>query len=132
VRNFNPRRPRPVFFRLPDKGLVGVAPLPKENGGSVTVRMEPGASITGRLVDATGTPRAGVEMRVTFRPKAEPHWQEEGLDQTVKTDREGRFRIDSLLPDFVYYLNADRSDFRFGDGLRLGATKDLGDVRIRQ
>jgi hypothetical protein len=132
VRQFNPRRPRPVFFRLPDKGLVGVAPLPKADGGSVTVRMEPGASVTGRLVDAAGAPRAGVEMRLTFRPKAEPHWQDESLDETVKTDQDGRFRIDALLPDFVYFLNADRSDFRFGTGLRAGETKDLGDVRIRQ
>jgi hypothetical protein len=71
-------------------------------------------------------------MRLTFRPKAEPHWQDESLDETVKTDQDGRFRIDALLPDFVYFLNADRSDFRFGTGLRAGETKDLGDVRIRQ
>src|SRR5262249_49772260 len=52
VRRFNPRRPRPVFFRHPAKGLVGVAQPPKEDGGSVTVRMTPGAAIKGRLVDA--------------------------------------------------------------------------------
>jgi RNA polymerase sigma factor (sigma-70 family) len=131
VRQFNPRRPRPTFFRLPEKGLVGVPPLPKQDGDTVTVRMEPGASVTGRLVDVAGAPRVGVELRLTFRPKAEPHWNEESLHETVTTGRDGRFRIDALLPDFVYYLNADHSDLRFGDGLRLGETKDLGDVRIR-
>src|SRR5262249_15894256 len=49
VRHFNPRRPRPVFFRHPEKGLIGVVTPPKENGGSVVVRMEPGATVTGRI-----------------------------------------------------------------------------------
>jgi hypothetical protein len=130
VRQFNPRRPRPVFFRHPEKGLIGVAHPPRENGGTVRVRMEPGAAITGRLVDADGTPRAGVELRVTFLPKEEPHWNECSLD-SVKTDRDGRFHIEALLPGFDYYLNADHSDIRFGSGLRAGEMKDLGDVRIR-
>jgi RNA polymerase sigma factor (sigma-70 family) len=132
VRQFNPRRPRPVFFRLPEKGLIGVAHPPEENGGSVTVRMAPGAAVTGRLVDGDGTPRAGVEMHVSFRPKEEPHWNECGLHEPIKTDREGRFRIDALPPGFDYYLSADHSSVRFGTGLRAGETKDLGDVRIKR
>ena len=130
VRRFNPRRPRPVFFRLPEKGLIGVAHPPKEDGGSVTVRMGPGAAVTGRLVDAEGTPRPGVELRVSVLPKEEPHWNECSLHESVKTDRDGRFRIGALVPGFDYYLNADHSDVRFGTGLRAGETKDLGDVRI--
>jgi RNA polymerase sigma factor (sigma-70 family) len=132
VRRFNPRRPRPVFFRLPAKGLVGVAQPPKEDGGSVTVRMAPGAAVTGRLVDAGGTPRAGVELWVSFHPKEEPLWNEEGLHEQIKTDREGRFRIEALLPGLDYYLSADHSSVRFGQGLRAGETKDLGDLRARQ
>jgi RNA polymerase sigma factor (sigma-70 family) len=130
VRRFNPRRPRPVFFRHPGQGLIGVARPPEENGGSVTVRMVPGAAITGRLVDADGAPRAGVELRLTFQPKTEPHWNECSLHESVKTDGEGRFRIGALVPGFTYYLNADHSDLRFGPGLRAGETKDLGNVRI--
>lgn len=129
VRQFNPRRPRPVFFRHPEKGLVGVAAPPAANGGSVVVRMKPGAAVTGRLVRADGTPRAGAELRVSYRPKKEPHWDECALHETIKTDREGRFRIDALLPGLDYFLNADQTEVRFGDGLRLGETKDLGDIR---
>src|SRR5262249_32472547 len=47
VREFNPRRPRDVFFQHLEQGLVGVAQPPKENGGSVTVRMGTGAPVTG-------------------------------------------------------------------------------------
>ena len=38
VKPFNPRRPRDVFFRHPEKGLAGVARPPKENGGSIAVK----------------------------------------------------------------------------------------------
>jgi hypothetical protein len=131
-RQFNPRRPRPVFFRLPEKGLVGAAPLPKEDGGSVTVRMGPGATATGRLVDLDGTPRPGVELRISYHPKEEPHWNEQGLGEKIKTDAEGRFRIDALLPGLDYYLSADHTSVPFGQGLRAGETKDLGDLRVRR
>jgi len=97
VHRFNPRRPRPVFFRHPERGLIGVARPPKENGGTVTVRMEPGAAVMGRLVDADGTPRAGVELRVTFLPKEEPHWNESSLHDRINTDPDGRCRVDALL-----------------------------------
>jgi RNA polymerase sigma factor (sigma-70 family) len=131
VRRFNPRRPRPVFFRHPGKGLIGVAPAPQKDGASVTVRMGPGAAVKGRLVDADGTPRAGVELWVSFQPKGEPHWNEQGLRERIKTDREGRFRIDALLPGLDYYLSADHTAIGFGRDLRAGETKDLGDVRTR-
>jgi RNA polymerase sigma factor (sigma-70 family) len=130
VRRFNPLRPRPVFFRHPGKGLVGVAQPPKEDGGSVTVRMGPGAAVTGRIVDAGGEPRAGVEIWVSFHPKGEPHWQEQGLQRDeIKTDREGRFRIEALLPGLDYELVVDHRAVRFGRGLEAGKTKDLGDLR---
>jgi protocatechuate 3,4-dioxygenase beta subunit len=129
VRQFNPRRPRPLFFRHREKGLVGVAQPPKEDGGSVTVRMVPAAAVRGRLVDASGEPQAGVELRVSFRPNEEPHRHERWFLERTRTDQEGRFRIDALLPGLDYLLSPDESDVRFGSGLRAGQTKDLGDVR---
>jgi hypothetical protein len=131
VQQFNPRRPRPVFFRHPETGLVGVVHPPKENGGTVTVRTEPGAAVTGRLVDADGTPRAGVELRVSFHPKDEPHWNECPLHDSIKTDQGGRFRIDALVPGLDYYLSVDHRAIRLGSGLRAGETKDLRDVRAK-
>ncbi len=67
---------------------------------------------------------------VSFRPKGEPHWQEQGLQkERIKTDRAGRFRIEALLPGLDYYLYAGQGGVSFGQGLRAGETKDLGDVR---
>jgi protocatechuate 3,4-dioxygenase beta subunit len=129
VRRFNPRRLRPIFFRHPGKGLVGVAQPPKEDGGSVTVRMGPGAAVTGRIVDAGGEPLAGVELGVGFRPRGEPLWDHQNLQTRIKTDRDGRFRIDALLPGLDYSLYTRQRLVHFGPELQAGETKDLGDLQ---
>ncbi|HMC65687.1 MAG TPA: hypothetical protein VKI65_12175, partial [Gemmataceae bacterium] len=130
VRAFNPRRPRDVFFQHLQMGLVGVAKPPKENGGAVTVRMEPGAAVTGRLVDADGRPRTGVELEVWFRLKEERGWSRFSPER-VKTDREGRFRIGALLPGREFRLSAGKGELLTIRAPRSGQTKDLGDVQLK-
>jgi hypothetical protein len=124
----NPRRPCDTLFQHLEKGLIGVAHPPKENGGAVTVRMEPGAAVTGRLVNADGKPRAGVELEVLFGPKEEyARWPYS--PERIRTDREGRFRVGALLPGYQFRLKGDRGELRFG-APRPGQTKDLGDVQM--
>jgi hypothetical protein len=130
VQGFNPRRPRDVLFQHPEKGLIGVAQPPKENGGSVTVRMEPGAAVTGRLVDADGRPRADVELKVSFRLKGSSG-RHRYSPESIKTDREGRFRLGALLPGYEYRLTEEKGELLFGGGLRSGQTQDLGDVQLK-
>jgi RNA polymerase sigma factor (sigma-70 family) len=132
VRAFNPRRPRPVVFRHVQKGLVGVFEPPGDARKLVTVRLQPGASVTGRLVDAAGRPRAGVELDLSVRARAGAWWDGYSLPGKIKTGTDGRFRIDSLLPGDRFELHDPQSDFEFGDGLRSGKTKDLGDVRLKR
>ena len=128
---FNPRRPRDLFLKHPAKGLVGMVPPPKSNGGSVTVQMEPGAVVTGRLLDANGQPWADVELSVSFRMKLGSHrWSYS--PEPIKTDQNGRFRIDTLLPGYEFVLSHDGNELPFGDGLRSGQTKDLGDVQLKK
>jgi hypothetical protein len=129
VRAFNPRRPRAVFFQHPETGLVGVVQPPQDNGGAVTVRLGPGAAVTGRLVDADGRPRAGVELELTFRTKE--GGEASGSAQRIVTDREGRFRVGALLPRYEYELSDRKGRLPVGEGLGSGKTKDLGDVRIK-
>src|SRR5262249_44862102 len=98
----NPRRPRDVFFQHLEKGLVGVAIHPKENGTTGTVGTEPGPTITGRLVNEKGQPQAGVDLEVGFRPNKEPDGPKgeryfTGYSPgTLQTDRDGRFRLEAL------------------------------------
>ena len=128
---FNPRRPRDVLFQLLEKGLVGVAQPPKENGGFVTVRLEPGALVTGRLVGTEGRPRAGAELEVSFRPKARESWIDYS-PKRITTDHEGRFRIEALLAGYEFRLSDGKRELPFGGGLRSGQTNDLGDVRLKE
>jgi protocatechuate 3,4-dioxygenase beta subunit len=127
---FDPRRPRDILFRFPEKGLVGVAKPPKENGGSVAVRMGPAAAVTGRLADADGKPRAGVELRVLFLPKGWGSWSDYS-PEPVKTDRDGRFRVEGLLPGYEFGLSDGTGELPFGDRLRPGETTDLGAVTTK-
>jgi hypothetical protein len=60
---FNPKRPRDILFQHAEEGLIGILQPPAENGGAVTVRMRPGASVTGRLLDAAGRPRADIRVK---------------------------------------------------------------------
>jgi RNA polymerase sigma factor (sigma-70 family) len=127
---FDPRRPRDILFRFPEKGLVGVAQPPKENGGSVAVRMGPGAAVTGHLVGPDGKPRAGVELRVQFLPKGWGSWYDY-YPEPVKSDRDGRFRVEGLLPGQVFRLSDDTGELPLGDGLRPGETTDLGAITTK-
>jgi RNA polymerase sigma factor (sigma-70 family) len=128
---FNPRRPRPILFRYPAKGLVGVLEPPKDASHPVTVQMRPGASIIGRLVDAAGQPRGNARAMLfgVFRYGA----GEDFLSpEEFQTDASGRFRLDGLLPGYHYMLYDRQARFEFGRDLRDGETTDLGDVRIMQ
>ncbi len=130
VRAFNPRQPRELFFQHTEKGLVGAAPPPKADGGSVTVKMQPGATVTGRLLDADGQPRAGADLRLLFLRKGTKVWHGYSPER-MKTDWDGRFRLPALLPGCKFLLSDGRGSLHFGD-LRPGQTKDLGDVRLKQ
>jgi RNA polymerase sigma factor (sigma-70 family) len=128
---FNPHQQHNVLLMHFEKGLVGVVQTPKENCGSITVRMEPGATATGRLVDAEGQPRANVELEVTFHPWKGSSHHHYSPDR-IKTDREGRFRIGGLLPGCEYRLADNKGELDLGGELRSGQTKDLGDVQMKQ
>jgi RNA polymerase sigma factor (sigma-70 family) len=131
VQAFNPRRPRPVLFRHLETGLVGTFAPPADPGRPVTVRLQPGAAVTGRLLDADGRPRAGVKLDLSIRAHGKS-WDGYSLpDQPIRTDADGRFRLGTLLPGSRFELYDPQGAYRFGDGLRPGETKDLGDVQLR-
>ncbi len=133
MRGFSPRGSRELLFRHSAKGLIGLAPPPKANGDSVSVALHPGASIAGRLVDADGRPQADIALSVRFRRKDAPTHEQYSTHEPIRTDREGRFRIEALPPGYEFELWGGKGGDRIvvGDGLRWGQTKDLGDVRMK-
>jgi RNA polymerase sigma factor (sigma-70 family) len=126
---FNPRHPYGIVVRHPDRGLVGLARPPRENGGTVTIRLGPGAAAAGRLLGPDGKPLSGARLDLSFRPEGWGGWHDYWPSR-VTTDAGGRFRVEGLLPDHQFRLSGESGDWQFGDGLRAGETKDLGDVRL--
>jgi RNA polymerase sigma factor (sigma-70 family) len=127
----NPRGKKEIYFLHLEKGLVGKVQPPKESGESVTVRMEPGAAVTGRLVGGDGKPRAGIELRVMFKPKGWGDWFEYFLEP-IKTDPEGRFRIEALQPGSTFRLSDGNRELPLDVAGGSAQTKDLGDVRLKR
>jgi hypothetical protein len=128
MRGYSPRRSRELVFRHAAKGLIGLAPAPMADGGSVSVTLRPGASITGRLVATDRHPQADVALSARFRRKDAPI-HEQYSTEPIRTDREGRFRIEALPPGYGFELWLSKGDkLLIGDGLRWGQTTDLGDV----
>jgi hypothetical protein len=50
----------------------------------------------------------------------------------IRTTKDGRFRIEALLPGYEFRLSSREGVLPFGGGtLRSGQTKDLGDVKMK-
>ena len=107
-----------------ERKLAGYIEIKANEPGNAELKLQPWATLYGRLVDLAGTPRGGVDL-VQFDREWKP----------VITDSQGRFRIDGLVPGKgVEVLVSPMSGTVSGTlakGLvvKPGEVKDLGDVR---
>jgi hypothetical protein len=134
-----PNEPRTLSFAHKDRKLVGHRAVHGTEDGPVLVRMEPWGEVIGRLVDEQGRPTADASLRLHYPELPRPGflWQ----NRQFQTDRQGRFRVEGLLPGLEHELTV------LGDAKRAvtpcaaaklkslsvpsGAVKDLGDVRVK-
>jgi hypothetical protein len=130
----DPKRPRSVVFFHRDKKLAGSVRLTGEEKGPVEVKLEPWATITGRLVDADGKPMANIRLGF-FMGVDDPDPTSVGdlPDREIRTDAAGRFTVSGFAPGLRYNLaaiNASRLLVQVLNGtqFKAGETKDLGDV----
>ncbi len=130
VHAFNPRRPRTTFFRHLEKRLAGVLEPPKDANKPFTVRLQPGATITGRLVDEDGRPRANVELFLNFRTPTRDYLSQYHPSK-IKTDQAGRVHLEALLPGYDFELTDRKGGVRFG-APKSGQTKNLGDMQLKR
>src|SRR5262245_63689476 len=126
---FNPRRSYGIVVQHPETGLVGSASPPKQDGGSVAMKLQPGGAVTGRLVDAAGKPRPGVELGLDFHPKGWGIWHEY-LRAHMKTDRDGRFRVEARVRGYESRVADGAGEYRF-DRHESGKSTDLGYLRLK-
>jgi RNA polymerase sigma factor (sigma-70 family) len=153
-------RKRILLFLHPGKKLGAVAVVSGDSEEPVEVKLQPLGSVEGRVVDADGKPWAG--LKVTMRPgePAEDYdnlpdeftsfqgafaihrglWHK-FLGRDTVTDKDGRFRLEGVLPGVsfnVYVSDGDLSkertlvDQRSGVRVEAGKAKDLGLLRKRE
>jgi len=140
ISRLNPLRPKRFIFRHDAKKLVGFLVARGDEAEPYTVKLQPWGTITGRLVDAQGKPRPGVGLLT-------PDWQAALINPALgvlpgglKTDSEGRFRVEGLVPGQEHSGDAigpKAAEGGFGvviDRVALtpGETRDLGDCRSRE
>jgi hypothetical protein len=162
---------RQLFLSTRDGQFAAAVVVRDKETGPVTVKLRPTGTITGRVVDGDGKPVVGVSFQTfcddgpgragvfvhggaVLRASTEAQKQrtmrtrgyyEPGfrVSRAEKTDEQGRFRLDGLLPDLAFdlkvqllappdpkgqrFIAADVSVAR--PTVKPGETLDLGDLR---
>jgi RNA polymerase sigma factor (sigma-70 family) len=146
VKGLNARRKRPVVFYHLDKKLGKVVRLSAAQK-DWTVVLDPMGGVSGRLLSANGKPIAGAVVTAgvprrfkTYKdlPYELLHSHNKSLEVVVKTDGEGRFRLEGLIPELPY--DVILSDRPIGRGtqyyahreevkVEAGKVVDLGDFK---
>jgi hypothetical protein len=104
LEHVNPRRTVELVVRHREKGLGAVAMVRGDEKGPVMVRLRRFGSVTGRLVDRDGQPACGVVVWVFARKDGSF-----SRLARLKTDRDGRYRFDGLVPGQEHILISESS-----------------------
>jgi hypothetical protein len=130
-----PENPRALVFQHKGRRLAGFIDVASSAEGPLQVRLQPWAVVSGRLVGTDGRPRAGIAFLPEIMGKARlgggkiGHWP-----YRITTDREGRFRVEAIVPGLRYRLTLENASGVSTDTgpivtpLKPGETRDLGDV----
>jgi RNA polymerase sigma factor (sigma-70 family) len=133
----HPDRPRRLMFRHDGRKLIGAAVVAAGSNKPVDFKLEPWATLTGRLLDADGKPVAKASIYAPGRDPRNPMALDSIPIGTVFTDANGRFRVDGLFPGVQYKLyhrefQAMRRGGPISDEvtLKAGEERDQGDVKL--
>jgi hypothetical protein len=136
VRGLGSPRKRGLLFYHEAKQLAGAYVLKPDEEGPVSVRLEPCGTLSGRLVDNGGLPAAEAGMKCD-RPYegGDSIFEKGALPSTIKTDKDGRFRLSGLVPGLKYSLTVwtgSRFAVRAAEDVstKAGELKDLGDIKV--
>ena len=147
VSGLNPKKSRSVLFIHPEKKLAKMRKVRPDEPGPLTMRLEPTGVLVGRIVDAAGKPLAGLKVstQLSFKPEdykdlpADLRYNGRLWNQLINkeamTDKDGKFRLEGLVPGLKYFLNVkNATEFLTGYtredlSVESGKTKDLGDLK---
>jgi RNA polymerase sigma factor (sigma-70 family) len=135
----DPKKPRRLLFLHAERNLVGALTLRGDEKEPVVVRLRRANPVIGRLLTSDGQPLAGADIYLNWAdfagselyggPQKRPR---------VRTDKDGRFRFEGIVPELKFTLGIIRGETIFlGDPpigvkrVKSNETLDLGDVRVK-
>ncbi|HKB03205.1 MAG TPA: sigma-70 family RNA polymerase sigma factor [Gemmataceae bacterium] len=135
--SIDPARPRAVVFVHKEKKLAGFVRVRGDEKGPVEVKLEPCATVTGRVVNADGKPMADIRIgAVMGLDEPDPTGVGDIPSREIRTDKDGRFKIEGLVPGMRYNLSAMNStsilaSLTRGTQFKSAEEKDMGEVTAR-
>jgi RNA polymerase sigma factor (sigma-70 family) len=126
--SLHPNASYTLSFIHKERKLIGHVTVRGDAKGPLSVRLQPWGAVTGRLVDATGEPLAGVSLTLRYPALAEPGMRPP--EQSWQTNGEGRFRVEGLLPGLKHELILGKGGSLKDLSVGPGQTRELGDVKL--
>ncbi len=135
----DPGKPRPVAFVHADRKLAALVTLRGDEKEPVVIRLTPAAVVTGRALDEDGQPLAGAEVYPLYSAVlGEQLNRSRTRYVVVETDKDGRFRLEGIVPGLSMGLGFRKGRQMFVPEKRLelkpvesGQTLDAGDLRTK-
>jgi hypothetical protein len=141
IHGLDPGKPRRVVVFHERRKLIGSVLLKGDETGPTTVKLQPWGTISGRIVDAEGTPRQGMFLRSPSgsenkHPEASDILPGADWNSGIRGGNDGRFVVEGLVPGLKYQGVAHNGDFVDGilfEGVTVGSGefKDLGDLKLQ-
>jgi len=142
IHALDPSQPRRVIVKHVGRKLIGSVYLKGDETGPLTIRLQPYGTITGRIVDEDGRPRGGVGIMsagglMPERPAERGILPGGSVGGGIRIGRDGRFRVEGLVPGLKYGASASDESNYFGElfhdlTVTPGELKDLGVIQTRK
>jgi hypothetical protein len=125
----DPRKPEALFFEHPQKKLAAAVLLKGDEPDGFIVKLEPTATIRGRLVTEAGEPIRNTYLGVRLEAgQLNMTRARIGFFQGGPTDAEGRFNIERLPAR----VKLGASNLFANVTLQPGEVRKLGDIKVRK
>jgi RNA polymerase sigma factor (sigma-70 family) len=136
----DPARPRRLTVTHSGRKLVGSVYLKGDEPSPMTIQLQPFGTVTGRIVDDDARPRGGLAISSAdgtrpARPAEQGILPGGAVSGGIRIGRDGRFRIEGLVPGLKYGAGASEGYPHYGEVFRdlivtPGEVKDLDDLKL--
>ena len=141
-----PGQSRRLLFLHQANHLAGTLLVRGDEPGPLTVKLEPWGVVTGQLVTAEGKPLTGHQILsgegelITPEGVRPPPLDAGWLPDPVRPDKDGRFRVEGLVPGLKYRFDIAKDGYvaritgiaARNITVRSGETKDLGKIVVER